>query len=259
MRTYDLSPRSIGSEAHSLLLSSGASNSFDAAAQIACLRSLVEAVAAKLSGEATELRTQLEGALSNCGKVKDQVQLLQKQLHQQEVRLEQQQTQLQTQAKQQSAVALSDSMRTPAKKAPSVANSSSHSHHDLSGGNGMLTPVQRSSELAVTSRSSSAVKVAQHLNGSPAAKEAARLNAEVLREVRSSAHLCQHMCARPLSVNPGSIVCRNASSALSRSSTRTSWVCWRSRRWRWASSARPWRPSSRTASCSAWRRPPSAA
>lgn len=199
VQTYDLSPRSIDSETQTLLLSSGDSSSFDAAAQMACLRSLVAAVATKLSGEATELRTQLDGALNDYVKIKDQAQLLQKQLHQQENQVQQlqkqlhqqkvlleqqQQTQLHVQAKQQSTTAahsLSDSMRTPAKKAPSV---DSHSHHDLSGGNGMLTPVQMSSELAVTSRSSSAVKAAQLLNGSPAAKEAARLNAEVLREVR---------------------------------------------------------------------------
>jgi chromosome segregation ATPase len=181
--------------------------------QVRALRGLVESLASRLGAQVRKQQALLqsaEQAISTSREELDkqhalarqqaaQTQEQQQQIQQLSQQLQHQQRLLETQQKAAAAAAAqpqfdsSSSMRTPAKKGS--ANGQGGGGHqsvvlDLSCANGMLTPVHHSSmtnlsrgtggELVV-SRVSSAVKAAVH--SSPAAKEASRLNAEILREV----------------------------------------------------------------------------
>ncbi len=88
-----------------------------------------------------------------------------------------------------SAVVLFDNMSTPAKK---PARQSAPHTMELS--NGMLTPIHSSHDepVSTVTRSGRNKSLAEAMSASPSAKEAARLNAEVLREVSLSTFCLFH-------------------------------------------------------------------
>jgi hypothetical protein len=145
------------------------------------LRSLIETLAGRLGAQVREQHDKLEIAERRLSEAVQQAQH-QHSLHQQQL-AQHQATQQRSSASTSLSSPLFENMMTPAKKNPLNGHVSPH---DLSGG--MLTPIPHKGEghtlmLHSDTLVKSAPRTGSKLTISPGAKDAGRLNAEMLREV----------------------------------------------------------------------------